>query len=318
MPARRALIVGIDHYENLENISGCVRDAERMKEVLDTHEGGDPNFFCRVLTSEKNRPVTEADLRKALIDLFKKNSTDIFLFYFSGHGIKTKMGTYLAPSNARKHNEGVSMLDLLYLTQGTKAEEIVIILDSCHSGAAGGFTINNQVFLQNGVSILTSSHPDEASKATANGGTFTELVYDALKGGAADVLGEVNIADVYAYAHKILRNDDQRPMLKSYVSQLNYLRRNKPKVPKQILRKLIDYFDHPKLELPLTPDYEPELEPHDEVKEAIFKDLQTLRRVNLVEPVGADHMYHAAIHSKSCRLTPSGRYYWELAKRGAI
>lgn len=42
---------------------------------------------------------------------------------------------------------------------------------------------------------------------------------------------------------------------------------------------------------------------------AVFHELQKLSRVHLVVPHDAPHMYDAAIESKACRLTPSGRYY---------
>ncbi|MEL6699953.1 MAG: caspase family protein [Bacteroidota bacterium] len=313
---KRALIVGIDHYENLYDLHGCIQDAHKMKEALDRHEDSSPNFYCKTLTSEYST-VTKSQLKKEIIKLFNQKSADVLLFYFSGHGVKTKMGTYLSTSDARRYNEGVSLTNLFYLIQSSTAKEIIIILDCCHSGAAGGFINENSALLQSNVSILRSSYQDELSKASDNV-SFTELVCDAFTGGAADLLGEVNIVDVYAYTDKILRNDDQRPTLRSYATNLNSLRKNKPKVSKSVLRRLPNYFEHPRLELPLSPEFEPEMEPHDQVKEAIFRDLQHYRRFNLVEPVGADHMYHAALYSKSCRLTPSGRYYWERANKGLI
>ena len=56
----------------------------------------------------------------------------------------------------------------------------------------------------------------------------------------------------------------------------------------------------------------------DKKKVAIFKKLQALYRVHLLVPVGAAHMYDAAMQSKACRLTASGRYYWRLAKSGRV
>lgn len=50
----------------------------------------------------------------------------------------------------------------------------------------------------------------------------------------------------------------------------------------------------------------------------MFRKLQALCRCNLVTPVGVDHMYEAAMGSRACRLTASGRYYWRLAKDGRI
>ncbi|MGF1573365.1 MAG: caspase family protein, partial [Sumerlaeia bacterium] len=47
----------------------------------------------------------------------------------------------------------------------------------------------------------------------------------------------------------------------------------------------------------------------DQAKEknvAIFKDLQKMEGVGLVVPVSEEHMYYAAMNSKSCRLTALG------------
>ena len=43
-----------------------------------------------------------------------------------------------------------------------------------------------------------------------------------------------------------------------------------------------------------------------------FAILQKLNRVNLVVPVGAPHMFDAAIENKSCRLTILGEHYRRL------
>ena len=52
---------------------------------------------------------------------------------------------------------------------------------------------------------------------------------------------------------------------------------------------------------------------HDPAKVEIFKDLQKLRGAQLVVPVGEEHMYFAAMNSRSCRLTALGFQYWRLA-----
>jgi hypothetical protein len=67
-------------------------------------------------------------------------------------------------------------------------------------------------------------------------------------------------------------------------------------------------------DFPLDPSYEPQSGNADSNKVAVFKDLQRFNRIHLVVPVGAVHMYYAAIDSKACRLTASGLYYWRLAK----
>lgn len=49
-----------------------------------------------------------------------------------------------------------------------------------------------------------------------------------------------------------------------------------------------------------------------------FFDLQKLEGVGLVVPVNEEHMYYAAMNSKSCKLTPIGKRYWKLVKEGRI
>jgi len=53
-------------------------------------------------------------------------------------------------------------------------------------------------------------------------------------------------------------------------------------------------------------------------KTADFAVLQNLVKVNLVRPVDAKHMWHAAMESKACELTVLGQHYWNLAKKDLI
>jgi hypothetical protein len=147
---------------------------------------------------------------------------------------------------------------------------------------------------------------------------FTSLVVNALNGGAANILGEVSAPAIYAYVQAALGAWDQRPLFKSHVTRLLALRRCVPPIDASILRKLPSLFPLPAEDLPLDPSFEPKSEAADSKHLMIFRDLQSLSRVHLVTPVGADHMYDAAMQSKACRLTPSGRYYWRLAKDSRI
>ena len=49
-----------------------------------------------------------------------------------------------------------------------------------------------------------------------------------------------------------------------------------------------------------------------------FRVLQNYVKVNLVRPVDAPHMWHAAIQKKSCELTVLGQHYWKLVEKGLI
>ena len=92
------------------------------------------------------------------------------------------------------------------------------------------------------------------------------------------------------------------------------LRKVKPPVDFSILRNIGKYFPTPDSEYPLDPSYEESEEASNPENTRIFAELQTLRNAGLLVPIGAEHMYFAAIEQKACGLTPLGKYYWRLGK----
>jgi hypothetical protein len=77
-------------------------------------------------------------------------------------------------------------------------------------------------------------------------------------------------------------------------------------------------FVDPSQEFELDPSYEPDSGNPNEDNVKKFRLLQKYNRVNLVLPVGEEHMYYAAMNSKSCKLTVLGIHYWNLIKRERI
>ncbi len=321
---RKALIVGINAYPTAP-LSGCVNDANKMEEVLKKHEDGSRNFDCKKLLAP-TQSITKAILKRNVEELFAYQ-TDIALFYFSGHGTENNLGGYLVTQDATAYDEGLSMQEVLTLANISKAREVVIILDCCYSGVFGSVPAlnNSAVNLREGISVLTASSADQPSMEVSGNGIFTKLVYEALQGGASDVLGNITVASVYAYADQILGAWDQRPLLKSHVSKLLPLRKCKPQVDPSILRLLSDYFETSDYTYPLDPSHEwdkheagPEYQTRNHEHELIFKHFQKYRDAHLLVPVGEEHLYYAAIHSKACKLTALGQFYWNLAKQGRI
>ncbi len=317
---RRALCVGIDLY-SIGALRGCVSDAERISTVLANHDDGTPNFECRTLlapNSGSNEVVTRAKLKQA-IELLFKDRAEIALLHFSGHGTENNLGGHLVTQDARQYDEGVAMAEVLAMASNSEADEVVILLDCCHSGTLGNVPlINNSAVLGEGVSILTASRGDQQSVEADGAGVFSSLVGDALEGAAADLLGEVTAPAIYGFVEGALGAWDQRPLFKSHVSKLISLRRCKPPIDVEILRQLPNLFPVPAEDMALSPEYEKSSPERDEARVAVLLKLQALNRVHLVVPVGVHHMYDAAVQSKACRLTAAGRYYWRLARANRI
>jgi uncharacterized caspase-like protein len=315
---RRALLVGINDYPSAP-LAGCVNDAEAMERLLSRHDHGGVNFDTHLLTSDQES-VTRARLREAIDELFA-DPAEVALLYFSGHGTENDLGGYLVTSDADLYDEGVSLTDVLALAnRATHITEVAIIIDSCHSGWLGTVPAvdNAHASLREGLSILSASRSSQASLEQGDHGVFTELVCSALDGGAADILGNVSVASIYAYVDQAFGAWDQRPLFKSHVSRMLSLRTAKPAIDIGVLRRLPEWFESPDAELPLSPRHEPTAKPADSEAEATFRCLQRCNRVKLVEPIDEEDMYYAAINSTGCRLTALGRFYWKLADDGRI
>lgn len=312
---RKALVVGIDDYPG-SPLSGCVNDAKAIAGVLASHGDGDRNFSVKLLTAPPEGAVNRATLRGVIEQLFE-GACDTALFYFSGHGLVKSTGGYIVTPDAKRYDEGVSMDEILALANQSQAKDKVIFLDCCHSGALGTPTItgNNMALLSEGLSVLTASRRSESALEVNGKGIFTSLIVGALKGGAADLRGSITPGSIYAYVDQALGPWDQRPIFKTNVTRFTPLRSVTPPIPSETLRKICVCFREPEDEYPLNPSYESSHKDAKRENVEIMKDLQKFASVGLVVPVGEEHMYYAAINSKSCRLTALGHQYWRLENK---
>ncbi len=312
---RKALVVGINDYPGGARLRGCVNDANEMAALLNANADGSPNFDVMVSTEVKTR----ASLRSLILNVFK-GEDEVSLFYFSGHGCVTDTGGYIMTPDFSRYDEGIYMDEILTMVSLSPARHKVVILDCCHSGAMGSPVLggNNAAFLNKGVTILASSRNTEVSVEVAGQGVFTSLLIGALNGGAADIAGEVTPGNIYSYIDKALGAWKQRPVFKANIVQSIHLRKVNPLVPLPELRKLTVYFPTAESEFSLDPSYEFTTSQPNEEHINTFKMLRKMQLIGLVEPVGEEYMYWAAINSRSCRLTSLGRYYWEVLTSGRL
>jgi len=314
---KRALIIGIDDYPS-SPLQGCVNDAKSLEKVLSRHYNGELNFNCEVLISPPNT-ISRPILRQKIDTLFKEPA-DVAFFHFSGHGTINGLGGYLVTPDYAPYDYGIPMTEILAFANQSPVKDKFITLDCCHSGAFGAVpsVSNDKIILADGISVMTATRSDQESLEEGGGGVFTSLLVEALEGGAAGILGEVSAASIYAYIDNAMGAWDQRPLFKANVSHFTRLRNALPRLQLNLVKNIITYFPLPAEPLQLSPEYEPTVEPHDEIKEAIFRDLQSLRNAGLVEPIDTEHMYNAAMNSKCCALTTLGKYYWRLVKQDKI
>lgn len=329
---RKALIAGIDYYANIANLSGCVSDAYSVKTALERNADGTVNFSApQVLTgTSSSQSVRKKDLKDSVRQLFADDS-EIALFYFAGHGYVDDTGGFLCASDSETGDDGLALADVMTLANTSKARNKVIILDSCHSGVAGNSTTATDLAeVSDGITIMTASTADQGAYEAPSGGAgvFTSLFIDALNGSAANLVGDITPGSVYAHIDQSLGPWAQRPVFKTNVKTFVSLRKAEPPIALADLQALTKHFLTSDFEFRLDPSFEPErskeqrqdpaIPPPDSVNTATFSVLQKYVKVNLVRPVGAPHMWHAAMQGKSCELTVLGQHYWNLVNKGLI
>jgi len=317
---RKALIVGINNYDNYTELKGCVNDAEAVDLMLRFHEDGEPNFGTKVLLAKNNKTtVNKSTLKRQIELLFRDNNSDTALFYFSGHGHIEQTGGYLLTTDSSDGDDGMPLTDLLAIANSSNARNKIIILDCCHSGFAGSTSLaKDKAILANGLTILTASSMNQYSMEKNGSGIFTGLFVDALQGAAADLQGNISMGSIYAHIDRSLGPWSQRPIFKTNVEKFISLRKVNPAISVENLRLITKFFEKKTDEFNLNPSFEPTSPNPNEENGKIFKILQIYNSLNLVTPVDEEHMYFAAMNSKSCKLTYLGQHYWSLVNEKLI
>lgn len=323
---RIALIVGINHYDHGNPLYGCVDDAHAMKAILERHGDGSINFDCRIFTGTGPADRVDRSLLKDNVTELFGAPADIALFYFAGHGHIEATGGYLLATDSRRGDEGLSLSEVLTIANQSPSRNKIIILDSCHSGIAGTPpAAQGLASLAEGLTILTASSADQYATEENGRGVFTTLLVDALHGGAANLTGDITPGSIYAHVDQSLGSWGQRPIFKTNVRQFVSLRKVHPPIPLEELRRITEFFPGRGLEFQLDPTFEPEIKGRDPgMPDPIpentrkFSLLQRYNRLNLVVPVDAPHMWHAAMQCKSCRLTVLGEHYRGLIEKQRI
>jgi hypothetical protein len=311
-----ALVVGIDSYPGAGQLHGCVNDAVELASVLSSHEDGSRNFQVEL---QKN-VLTKASLRAMISRLFQAD-LHTAVFSFSGHGSINERGGFIITPDTRKYDEGIAMDELLAIVNQSPIKDKIIILDCCHAGAMGTpvITGNAAAHIGEGVVILAAARSAEGAMEVNGQGVFTNLLLAALRGGAADITGRITAAGIYSCMDESLGFMEQRPQFRANINRFIVLRNVEPELPLAVLKKITTYFTTTEQLLAMDPSYEAtRTEVAIPERVTILKHLQKMNRVRLVVPVGEEHLYDAAIHSKACKLTALGKHYWNLVKKNYI
>ncbi len=326
---KKALVVGIDYYSNGSHLSGCVNDSVKVRDILKKNSDGTVNFDVRHLAAKGPESiVTRKVLKEGIIELFA-GSDDIALLYFAGHGtLDNGPDSGLVTSDYTDAGDAVSFSLIMDIVDKSAVKNKIIVFDTCYSGKVAEESLCTQISkICVGTTILTSSTATQYSSEENGSGVFTTLFVDALNGAASNLLGEVSLGAIYAHIDKSLGPWEQRPTFKTNVKNFVSLRKVEPPIALSEIQKLPVLFPSSDFLFQLDPSFESERDSSSKSAVAIppdaenvekFKTLQKYRNCNLLVPVDAPHMWHAAMNSKSCKLTELGKYYRNLVAKNRI
>jgi formylglycine-generating enzyme len=126
-----ALVIGNNEYRHLPKLSSAVNDATEVSRVLSGRYG----FKAKLLLN-----ATRKDILSTINEFRKKlNEGDSFLIYYAGHGEydKTADKAYWLPVDAVKDDpvDWIMADDITSNVKRILAKHVIIIADSCYSGA---------------------------------------------------------------------------------------------------------------------------------------------------------------------------------------
>jgi hypothetical protein len=126
-----ALLVGVAKYENTElNLRYCADDAHRINAFLRSPEGGAvPEPHISLVLNED--ATQERILSELAATLNRADSSDVVIFFYSGHGARSGLIPYDYRESRRNY---VRYEDINRLLARCKSKTKLVLLDACNSG----------------------------------------------------------------------------------------------------------------------------------------------------------------------------------------
>ncbi len=138
----RALLIGQNAYQD-SPLYGCINDATAIEGALK----GLSNSFKTTLIKDATKTQILNGIKTAFADA---TEDDVSLFHYSGHGVYA--GNNTSSSSFQKMQGALCTIDDQYITLAELASalsevkgRVIVILDSCHSGAAIGRSTENDL-----------------------------------------------------------------------------------------------------------------------------------------------------------------------------
>jgi len=190
----RLFTVGVNKYSDPSlNLNYSVADANL---ILQTLKNNSKVAFSKSLTDEK---ATKQRILAELKELSRGEQHDVLAIYLAGHGMVIGKEWYFLPHETKMQPElkqiaaaGITSTELSEIFKNSNIQHILLMVDSCHSGAStdafsnlenGQRYFTRQLSRSLGITVVTATVKEqEAAELESLGhGLFTYLLAEELK-----------------------------------------------------------------------------------------------------------------------------------------
>jgi hypothetical protein len=189
---RWALVVGASAYsKDIGPLQYTSKEARDFAGELNSHLGfNDENIRVLADGATPEEAPTSAHILGALDDLLKNPRLDkgnLFIFYFSGHGVGTAKGDFLLPSDVtpdRIEEMGVPLKDVIARIVHAGLKNVLFIADACRAGQANDFGKQFiELCRQANLAVILGCEPGKRSYEypRLKSGAFTHFLIQALE-----------------------------------------------------------------------------------------------------------------------------------------
>jgi hypothetical protein len=225
---RHAILFGVSEYgqeSGLKPLNGPENDVGLLCDLYGSSEYGG--------AAERTHPYKNIPHYEARVLLFrflkKLDRDDVAVIHFSGHGMQDEDGgLYLCFTDTRADELEISALAVEHLRKMldlSRARKVLVTLDCCYSGAAGGQLTRDSIGTQlkkieekfgegAGVYVLSASGATETAKETEELGTgvFTHHLARGIMTGDADRDGDgkITVSELAEYLQREVPKDAVR------------------------------------------------------------------------------------------------------------
>lgn len=218
----RALIIGINQYENSSPLSFAVSDAEEVRDVLVNELAFPQENITYLVDSEATKEsILRAFMRYTETDV---GLDDRIFVFFAGHGhtrtgIRGEVG-YLVPydANMADFSTFIRWDELTRNADLIRAKHMLFIMDACYGGLAltrnlhpGSTRFLKDMMLRYSRQVLTAGKADEVVSDSGgplpNHSVFTGHLIEGLRGKAATENGVLTAGGLMSYVYGKVAND---------------------------------------------------------------------------------------------------------------